>query len=1006
MVSPKQGLKLIFQTTESAGRRNGFALVLALTAMSFILLILLVMAAMVKVETSASSRQLIQLQARQNALLAAMIALGELQKHAGPDQRVTAMAAFDRVSDTDPELSRWLSIREANGAIVSSPRWAVTGFPETNNPEISSDPASADVLIGARSDIATGREFSQIRIPLQRVGVGSIGYWISEENMKANIFAGRQAPNELIANTISRRNRDFQFGLGSDLQTLDWDRRIPFATNGSASSRFNSVLSLASLDHFDGVTSRRASDLFHEITTLSRSVLQRPNGGLKRNLADLNIMDAEFGPAAKAYLRVNENRVTDPLSRTNTLVPDTGDGNPHFNPLPIPTEITLWMGLFHAQTDARVRFRYHLELELWNPFSRPLAFRPDGVNGSFPNRALYVEFENLPTITVEDLGGPSSDPIAPTLIGDLNNAFSGLNNSLIQNTVNSWLEIEPDPNWRGGRNQIPPPTLLNGQVYRVLEPAPTRQQGLARNLVNFDTNPSLLWSQNRNQKPAEDSEIRISVEHSNGPVNIIIREWDAEKEEPGSIVARFLNLPFEDVEFFKTFFSGEAEDRFSRTSSGSYQRTDYNLAFHVRLRTDEETMDPGILQHLFSTFDPTSGSELVFDYNATFIGADGQTVQLSDYIESASWNPAVARQNEGDIFSNLDILNGEMNGLNEPLSNAHPTGGVVATPIIAFDLPRRDTGAGTIMAMRGLALRNLAPFALGSPWGGAVNSIFDEFHFSATPSTGENTIGLVSNHWLVIDPRLPSPDLANRAQNAFVDGGFNINSTNPLAWATMLGGIKRIGSTPEINNAFFRAPFYANIQDKPAVEPYLYNDDIPLPSVNDSYNLSARSLAPDQLRAMGGLIAAFISERSTPFVSVAEFLNSGILQKAIDEAHLESVFIELGFDGSDGIVPALHPINPPEILRFSHAFLTQADIVARVGHLFTVRGDTFVIRTVGKTLNPLTGQPTSEAYLEATVQRIPLKVNSDEPIMDSTASTSFGRQFNLISIRWLEGSEL
>ncbi|MBW8780510.1 MAG: hypothetical protein JF599_01280 [Verrucomicrobia bacterium] len=72
--------------------RQGFALLITITLLAFLVLLLVSLASLTRVETqvAANSQQLAQ--ARQNALMALNIALGQLQKYAGPDQRVTAAA--------------------------------------------------------------------------------------------------------------------------------------------------------------------------------------------------------------------------------------------------------------------------------------------------------------------------------------------------------------------------------------------------------------------------------------------------------------------------------------------------------------------------------------------------------------------------------------------------------------------------------------------------------------------------------------------------------------------------------------------------------------------------------------------------------------------------------------------------------------------------------------------------------------------------------------------------
>ena len=74
---------------QARGKTEGFALVIALTLMAFILMLLLSMSTLVRLETRSS---IDRLRAQNNALMALSVAIGQLQKTAGPDQRVTARA--------------------------------------------------------------------------------------------------------------------------------------------------------------------------------------------------------------------------------------------------------------------------------------------------------------------------------------------------------------------------------------------------------------------------------------------------------------------------------------------------------------------------------------------------------------------------------------------------------------------------------------------------------------------------------------------------------------------------------------------------------------------------------------------------------------------------------------------------------------------------------------------------------------------------------------------------
>jgi hypothetical protein len=74
--------------------RRGFAILISITLLAFLVLLLLSLALLTRVGTQISANGLQDAQARQNALVAVQDALGQLEKYAGPDQRTTAPAEF------------------------------------------------------------------------------------------------------------------------------------------------------------------------------------------------------------------------------------------------------------------------------------------------------------------------------------------------------------------------------------------------------------------------------------------------------------------------------------------------------------------------------------------------------------------------------------------------------------------------------------------------------------------------------------------------------------------------------------------------------------------------------------------------------------------------------------------------------------------------------------------------------------------------------------------------
>ena len=81
---------------------HGFALIATISVMVLLVMIALAMLSLSTIELRASQNGRAMAEAQANARMALMIAIGELQKHAGADTRVTASA--DIIADDNPPL--------------------------------------------------------------------------------------------------------------------------------------------------------------------------------------------------------------------------------------------------------------------------------------------------------------------------------------------------------------------------------------------------------------------------------------------------------------------------------------------------------------------------------------------------------------------------------------------------------------------------------------------------------------------------------------------------------------------------------------------------------------------------------------------------------------------------------------------------------------------------------------------------------------------------------------
>ncbi len=112
----------------SAPRVGGFALLMVVTLLAFIVLLLLGLAVYTRIETAAAGNTQRQAQARENALLGLNVALRQLQEHAGPDARVTATAAhFEGTNGTRHYTGVWNAAPPAGDSLTLPRTWLVSG---------------------------------------------------------------------------------------------------------------------------------------------------------------------------------------------------------------------------------------------------------------------------------------------------------------------------------------------------------------------------------------------------------------------------------------------------------------------------------------------------------------------------------------------------------------------------------------------------------------------------------------------------------------------------------------------------------------------------------------------------------------------------------------------------------------------------------------------------------------------------------------------------------------
>lgn len=411
---------------------RGFALIVTIVLVAFLVLILVGLATFTRVETQVAANTQQLAAARQNALLGLNLAVGQLQRYAGPDQRITARGdlvtgvanpLFTGVWDStaaaglDPATPMvWLVSGNENPAApravapatdLSAASDAVllvgtnTAGPENTAPAPSNHVRARRVAI--TSDSVPG--FDDAR------DVGAYAYWVGDEGVKARLDLAN--PGLASSPDATDAARAFASAPRAAVELMERDPApAPGAVGtlwGSAlfpysASTISSVLQINQLpfyaDSGSAAPARTAARArVHDLTTHSAGLLaDTAAGGLRRDLNRI-LESNTVGPANTDLVFPAEGAVgaashqsppawgrlrnwwQNPVAHTGSISPSlpSPSGAPVIAPVPLWAE--LGFGYFYelAPTGTagvgpyRLRFQGFPRVALWNPYNVTLA---------------------------------------------------------------------------------------------------------------------------------------------------------------------------------------------------------------------------------------------------------------------------------------------------------------------------------------------------------------------------------------------------------------------------------------------------------------------------------------------------------------------------------------------------------------------------------------------------------------------------------------------------------
>jgi hypothetical protein len=275
------------------------------------------------------------------------------------------------------------------------------------------------------------------------------------------------------------------------------------------------------------------------------------------------------------------------------------------------------------------------------------------------------------------------------------------------------------------------------------------------------------------------------------------------------------------------------------------------------------------------------------------------------------------------------------------------------------------------------------------------------------------------------------------ASHLMVEGPFNINSTSVAAWKALFSSLKEhdvtyLDSRSALvvgTNLDFDKSDGVPVAGGPMPNGKGYKGSSSDPSDPPQWT-GFRELTETEIDELANAMVKQVKLRG-PFLSLSEFVNrrldarntddmalKGALQAALDDP---DVSINEGFrDGlrnfsareksyvSNARFPAA--LDGP-VAYGSAAYVDQADILRSCPAQLTPRGDTFVIRTYGDSLDA-SGKVVARAWCEAVVQRTPEyldpadEADTKQAFLASESNKEFGRRFSIVQFRWLHSSEI
>ena len=287
-----------------------------------------------------------------------------------------------------------------------------------------------------------------------------------------------------------------------------------------------------------------------------------------------------------------------------------------------------------------------------------------------------------------------------------------------------------------------------------------------------------------------------------------------------------------------------------------------------------------------------------------------------------------------------------------------------------------------------------------------------------------NTRLIYYGHPTVADLRGLAPS-ANRmtddgyeksAAYLMIDGPFNINSTSPQAWQSILSGFRGLEIVGVDDD-------YSGKETYDAPGSAFVDNFVPSGDEKDLYT-GHRRLSDLELGTFSEQLVVEIRNRGIA-KTLGAFVNRDLSGRGDDQkmSRLDEAIRTSGLNHSpDTTMDDRYASN--HLDRGGHLFganlieesaaglpgyFKQQDVLRPLSPIMTTRGDTFLLRCYGESIDPTTGATIGKAVCEAIVQRVPDYVDETvDPWAPAIGreNEKFGRKLKIIRFRWLSNNDL